>query len=1084
MKQIFKISLVLFVSLSALFSAEVKTGTLTTIVFKDEVPLAGSIITVDGSKHYTTDSDGAVKTTLSAGQHSLEIVGKGAKKENLGYFKKSILVKESRDTQVISTFTTRGKTPLVSVDTPVGTLTQAKTVQAVAVTGKGRLNGLILSSEGKTPISGARVFVKGTAVDARTDANGRFSVEVPSGVPLSISVVHTAYSAQTIGGVQVAKDGSTSRTVSLTPASMELEEFVVLAPKIEGSLSEVIAEEKNTNSITNIIGAEAIAKKGDSSAASALKRSSGITLIGSKVYVRGLGDRYGNIELNSMPLPGPSPLKRLVPLDTFPSGVIGSLNVQKSGEASIPASFGGAYIDIITRSQVAKDYIKGSFEVGGSSYTGDKVPTQNGSTDDILGFNQGYWDRPSLELSGAEFNDQYFQRDFTTPSEALPANFKFQLEGAREFEINDDNKLTLIGNYQYEQNNNFVELNQFTQDIRGEVVGVDTTVNPPVFILGPLELVPLTATNTKTTHSTVSHVGLVDLGYNFADVFGVHYTKLYTHQADKNTVLRTIDDIAGADQTSYTSYLRWIETTLDVDQINGNMKYEALDLDSELKFGAENASSVYENPNTLEYIFEECDAGQIAQGLCPTGRQLPPVTSNLETRTEKSEDVQKAFYLSNITKAPFLLSEDDYIDIGYSGSSKTRVFTSEPGRFIERGEVQGVSTDADGNVIGDITTLLNTYASGLSYALTPLNNSANINANVDENSLYAKYFTKPFEKVEVIAGVRYTDVTQETQTLDPNNPVNNTLDTITKSDYFPSASVRYSHTKDNIVDVAVSQTFILPDLVEFANAVIVAPTAKRIDIVGNPDLVPTDITTVDLKYSHYLSDGEYLKAGAFYKDLTNPIEDAENKSASDEVAVYTFINSESASIYGLELDGRVGFERMTNLVSDTSTDWLHDIYLSGNFTLLESQVTLTPEQALIYTTADRGLQGLSPYIVNLALEYQDEDRLITLLYNIQGERLRLIGFKNAPSENELLGIPDTYEIPPHVVDLVWKETVYEDVDVTLKLGNLLDDETVWYRFGGSLLQGEGTSRDYARENLISDRFKTGRVYRLGISYKY
>ena len=253
MKQIFKVALLLL-AISASWAEEVKTGTLTVVVFKDQTPLFGSIVTVDGKRVLKSDIDGALKTKLTVGQHTVEIVGRGVNKENLGYFKKSVTIKESRDTQVVATFATNSKTPVVAVDTPVGKLTQVKTAQALNVTGKGRLNGIVLSSEDKTPISGARVFVKGTAVDARTDASGRFSVEVPSGVALSISVVHTAYSAQTVGGVQVAKDASASRTIALTPASMELEEYVVLAPKVEGSLAEVIAEERNVNAIANILG--------------------------------------------------------------------------------------------------------------------------------------------------------------------------------------------------------------------------------------------------------------------------------------------------------------------------------------------------------------------------------------------------------------------------------------------------------------------------------------------------------------------------------------------------------------------------------------------------------------------------------------------------------------------------------------------------------------------------------------------------------------------------------------------------------------------------------------------------------------
>ena len=144
---------------------------------------------------------------------------------------------------------------------------------------------------------------------------------------------------------------------------MELEEFIVLAPKVHGSLTSVMAEEKQSNAITNILSSEQMSKKGDSSAASALKRVTGVTLVdGKNVFVRGLGDRYSNIEMNSMPLPSPDPTKRIVPLDIFPSGVISSMKVQKSATADIPASFGGGYIDIRTKDSAKDDYVKLTLE--------------------------------------------------------------------------------------------------------------------------------------------------------------------------------------------------------------------------------------------------------------------------------------------------------------------------------------------------------------------------------------------------------------------------------------------------------------------------------------------------------------------------------------------------------------------------------------------------------------------------------------------------------------------------------------------------------------------------------------------------
>src|SRR3546814_18004177 len=69
----------------------------------------------------------------------------------------------------------------------------------------------------------------------------------------------------------------------------------------------------------------------------------------SDLYVRGLGDRYSLALLNGSPLPSPEPLKRVIPLDIFPSNVIDSTLVQKSYSATFPGEFGGGVINLTTK---------------------------------------------------------------------------------------------------------------------------------------------------------------------------------------------------------------------------------------------------------------------------------------------------------------------------------------------------------------------------------------------------------------------------------------------------------------------------------------------------------------------------------------------------------------------------------------------------------------------------------------------------------------------------------------------------------------------------------------------------------------
>jgi len=92
-----------------------------------------------------------------------------------------------------------------------------------------------------------------------------------------------------------------------TQAQQEaMEEVVVVATRLQGSAAAVIVERKNQAFVADILGAEQLARTGDSDAASALRRVTGLTLVDGKfIYVRGLGERYSSARLNGASIPSP-----------------------------------------------------------------------------------------------------------------------------------------------------------------------------------------------------------------------------------------------------------------------------------------------------------------------------------------------------------------------------------------------------------------------------------------------------------------------------------------------------------------------------------------------------------------------------------------------------------------------------------------------------------------------------------------------------------------------------------------------------------------------------------------------------------
>jgi hypothetical protein len=1031
-----------------------ESGSLSIFVFADGKPLANVEVVIDGTASYRTDADGSYKLMLETGRHQVAIFGKNEKGQNLGYFRRTVEIKQGKDTQVAVKFVSDDDN-LIMIDTPL----DGRETRLDESFGKGFLYGTVLADESGQPVLNARIFVKGTAVDTRTDTNGQFRVEVPAHVPLTVSIIHYEYASRTLHDILVKKDEQRQLDVKLTPASLEMEEYVVLAPKVQGSIASVVAEEKETHAITNILSSEEFDKKGDSTAAGALKRVTGVTLVGGKdVYVRGLGERYSNTEMNSMPLPSPNPLKRAVPLDIFPAGAISSMKVQKSATADIPSSFGGGYVDIRTMdsSKDMDDYIKLSVSAKADTNTGDDIYTYEGSGSDMFGYDDGYREIDGDILKNSrvtvgeplkglttdnftkeelsQFTRDYVSRDYDVVEKKQPPGFGLGIEGAKVLELAHGHHLTLFGNYEYGSDSESRTETYHNYDMQKST--------------GKLYPDPKQSGTIEKSVTEYTHNAFLNFGYNYADVFKLKYTKLLTHNADD--VTRVVDGIMGSNDEYMTKYyLDWEERTLNVDQINGGFDYLLFGNKTDFGFGMQYATAELYQPNNYHYTYRN-------EGEPFLDHKL---SNNIANNLESSDDVT-AFYAKN--KFHFdLLSEADAVEIGMSMSAKDR--KSRQNKFFLQKQGAG-SIVNDQDMTGPIEGIYDTYVrpeipyNERSLLVGQLFKPADhYDAEVDETNLFLNTFFKPAEKFEVLLGARLVDFSQVVYQFveDRTNPdmskrrlIARVPEELTVSEIYPSMGVKFLYDEDNIIDFAVSKTYIAPDLREFTSGEYFHPLEVA-TIVGNPGLVNTDIYSFDLKYGHYFSNTQNIKFGLFYKYLNNPIEDVMIPSSS--LPVYGFDNSDNAILYGVEIDGRKDFSYIS--------EWLEDYYIAGNVSFTKSEVTLREEQETTYSTNKRELQGLSPIVVNITLGYDIKARSVTLSYNKMGERIRKVGMIDDGNY-----YPDHEEDPAAALDFVWIEKFRNGIEVKAKIGNILREETVW-------TQG----------NNVTEKFKEPMTFSLGLS---
>ncbi len=80
-----------------------------------------------------------------------------------------------------------------------------------------------------------------------------------------------------------------------------------------------------------------------------------------------------------------------------------------------------------------------------------------------------------------------------------------------------------------------------------------------------------------------------------------------------------------------------------------------------------------------------------------------------------------------------------------------------------------------------------------------------------------------------------------------------------------------------------------------------------------------------------------------------------------------------------------------------------------------------------------------------------------------GERIRRIGIINP----EDVHFGDTIESPPEVLDFVWIEEFSNGLTGKMRIGNILDAETVW-----------------VRDKKEIRNFKTGQTFYFKVSYRF
>ncbi len=372
---------------------------------------------------------------------------------------------------------------------------------------KGTIQGVVVSAENKTPIQGAGVYVRGAPEQAESGADGAFTLALPPG-SYSISVSHPDFATQAFEDIAVTASAATDLTLELQPASTEYADYIVRARAIRGTVASIMEERRATAAVSDAIGSEDISRMPAADAAQAAQRVVGATIVGGRyVYVRGLGERYTNAQLNGSPLPSPEPDRATVPLDLFPAQILESLNISKTFTPDVPGDFAGGSVRIVTRSIPEGPMFAASLGIGANTQaTFTEGMGQEGSSTDWLGFDDGKRElspeiptdyklgRNAPKPDGTRVTDE--ERDeagiaantrMSTKEQTLPPNGNGSILAGSSWKISPKSTFGILGSLIYRRSfNNRAELVQEFEHDGAETseTGLSTTTSYHMNSLG------------------------------------------------------------------------------------------------------------------------------------------------------------------------------------------------------------------------------------------------------------------------------------------------------------------------------------------------------------------------------------------------------------------------------------------------------------------------------------------------------------------------------------------------------------------------------------------------------------------------
>lgn len=836
---------------------------------------------------------------------------------------------------------------------------------------------------------------------------------------------------------------------------------------VPGGADIVVTGRRNANvqatspQVVSVLSTADIARTGEGNIAGALARVTGLSVVGNGfVYVRGLGDRYSLALLNGSPLPSPEPLKRVVPLDIFPTNVIASSLVQKSYSANFPGEFGGGVINLTTIAAPRDAFLTISGGVGGDSETTARLGyTYYGSKTDWTGFDNGNRSLPpaldAFFKSGARIGDGTVdtkaiasqlvtgRNSIAQRISQLPPNFTGNVTAGKSFDVGG----ALLGVIA-------------TAGISNKWQTRDTTQQTPSTI--DLSQKELDFQRVITDNRIVVN-GLLGLGLEW-DENKIRVTNLFVRDTLKQTRLGQ-----GSEATSGFTRLEqdtaWYQRQLFDTQFTGEFKIGDFKLETRGGY----ANTKRDAPFELSY------------GYVRTNRANDPFGQYFVNRLNNGQ-------LGSASVAFSKLNEDLYsagVDLSYpildTVTATAGWAFSDTKRFSSRREFQFIAPSNFPNGVDlfrpDLLlqpSVINAFNIAL---IETTESDPAFNARLKTQAGYGKIRATLFNAFDLDLGVRYE---KGEQSVDPARvftvPSNSLASTQLNRDYWlPAATLTWTVAPKMQVRLNASKTIARPQFRELIFQQYYDPETNR-QFRGNPLLIDSQLYNAEARWEWYFARDQRVSLAGFFKRIDNPIEAF--TGFSDNQPQTSFANAPKADLYGGEFELQKYFD-LSGIGGGSDPFWgtRRGVFIA-NYTYTKSKIKVgpndivnvfgtTPQPATNFFRDGTPLTGQSDHIANVQFGLEDKAGLSqqTFLLSYASKRVTSRG---------AVGLPDIYEIPGFHLDFVAREGLtIAGVDTTVKFEARNITGTKYQEY-----QQVGDNRNYYNLYNVGASFQIG----LGVTF--